>query len=90
MCSTRHQNGPDSGPKWAQRGTKTVPTQDRNGPDRNGPDSGLKLAQLGTETASSLGTEMASSLVAASASDILPHLLVILIITSGELTAIYN
>ena len=69
---------------------QTGPTHDLNGPDQNGLNSGLKRAQLGTETASSLGTEMASSLDAASASDILPHFVVILIITSGERTAIYN
>ena len=41
-------------------------------------------------TASSLGTETASSLDAASVSDLLPLLLVILIITSGERKAVYN
>ena len=44
----------------------------------------------GTKTASSLGTETASSLDAASASDLLLLLLVILIIISGERTAVYN
>ena len=87
---TWHQNGPDLAPKRARLGTKMGPTRHRNGLNwhRNGPDSAPKRPRLRIETASSLGTETASSLDAAS--DLLPHLLVILFITSGERIAIYN